>query len=184
MIRQYACRCVCVQVYERHGRRPGRGWGLWGGWMPVGLMLMDILAWWTRHNKERKVFFFSHRRWCAAAETGRGRAVYPAAQFPCYLSHCFFPPARSPAGAAIAQKGWRSVKPQNLASSQRSDTFDKLLTQHISYLSRYRHALTVFLVQSDCTEVWISWSSPAAGTERHTHHIRHSCHLFIAILTS
>lgn len=79
--------------------------------MPAGLTLMDVLAWSTSRNKERKVFF-SHRRRCAAAETGRGRAVYPAAQFPCYLSHCFFPPAYSPAGAATAQKGWRTVKPQ------------------------------------------------------------------------
>lgn len=96
--------------------------------MPAGLMLMDVLAWSTRHNKERKVFFLSHGRWCAAAETGRGRAVYPAAQFPCYLSHCFFPPANSPAGADPAQKGWRSVKPpKNLASGQGSATFAKLL---------------------------------------------------------
>lgn len=102
-----------------------------GDWMPAGLMLMDILAWSTRRNKERKVFF-SHRRWCAAAETGRGRAVYPAAQFPCYLSHCFFPLACSPAGAATAQKGWHSVKPLNLASSQGSSTFYKLSVINIA----------------------------------------------------
>lgn len=48
--------------------------------MPVGLMWMDILAWRTRRNKERKVFFVTGSGE-PAAETGRGRAVYPTVQF-------------------------------------------------------------------------------------------------------
>lgn len=48
--------------------------------MPVGLMWMDILAWRTRRNKERKVFFVTGSGE-PAAEPGRGRAVYPTVQF-------------------------------------------------------------------------------------------------------
>lgn len=74
--------------------------------------------------------FSTRRRWCVAVETGRGRA----AQFPCYLSHCFSLPAHGPAGEAAAQKVWRSVKLQNLASGQGSATCDKLwLNNNISY---------------------------------------------------
>lgn len=80
--------------------------------MPAGLTLMDVLAWSTSRNKERKVFvFFTQAVVCGGGDR-KGQGCVPAAQFPCYLSHCFFPPASSPAGAATAQRGWRTVKPQ------------------------------------------------------------------------
>lgn len=99
-----------------------------GGSMPAGLMLMDVLAWSTRRNKERKVFFFS----CTGGgvrqrrQEGAGLCTLLHSSRVIYLI-VFSPPAHSPAGAATAQKAWRSVKPQNLASSQGSATFDELL---------------------------------------------------------
>lgn len=80
----------------------------------------------------------------SATETGRGRAVYPAAQFLCYLSHCFFPLACNPAGVAVAQKGWRSIKAQNLAYNQGCAI---LVIQARSVFHGFQHIL------SGCAEV-------------------------------
>ncbi|MEQ2309647.1 hypothetical protein AMECASPLE_000919 [Ameca splendens] len=125
---------------------------------------MDILAQSSGCNKERKVvvfffFFFPYRRWLAAAETGRGRVLYPGVQFPCYLSHCFFPHC---SGVQLGQSehkkgpGAQSTL-KNLASSLDSET----VAQHVSYLTprryKYRHVLLVFHVcqqeESHCTQV-------------------------------
>lgn len=87
-----------------------------GGDSGGGVRCLLAWCWWTYWHgladaTKRGRCFFSHRQRCAAVETGRGRAAYPAAQFPCYLSHCFFPPAHSPAGAEQHKRFWRSVKP-------------------------------------------------------------------------
>lgn len=106
----WQCRCV----YER---RPGRRWRPRGGEVvPPSLTLTDILARSTSRNKERKVVFFVFSPstwWCAAADTGRGRAAYPAAQFPCYLSHCFFllPIYRHAVQLGRHKRVWHAVKP-------------------------------------------------------------------------
>ncbi len=76
-------------------------------------------------TKRGRCFF--HTGGGARQQRQEGLGCEPAAQFPCYLSHCFFPPAHNPAGGGTAQKSWHSVKSRNLASSQGSDTFDKLL---------------------------------------------------------
>lgn len=81
---------VCEHCIHWVCVREGRGCDLRRS-VPPDWRLMDILARSTGHNKERKVgVFFPRRRWLVAAETGRGRAVYPGAQFLCYLSHCFY----------------------------------------------------------------------------------------------
>lgn len=97
-------------------------------------------------QREEGVFFHTGGGVQQRRQEGAGLCTPPHSSRVIYLI-VFFPPAHSPAGAATAQKGWRSVKPQNLASSQGSSTFDKV-TQHINYLSssRYRHAFVMFCV--------------------------------------
>lgn len=117
---------VCASICKT-GKETRKRVGTLGGSMPAGLILMDVLAWSTRRNKERKVFFsrtgsgVRQRR-----QEGAGLCTPLHSSRVIYLI-VFSPPVHSPAGTATAQKAWRSVKPQNLASSQGSATFDKLL---------------------------------------------------------
>lgn len=100
-----------------------------------------IWAWWTHWHSPPVAtktgrwyfFFFLHKRWLTAAETGRGRALYPGVQFQCYLFHCIF---SAVLGVQLGQpqhkKGLGAQSTlKNLAFSLESES----LAQHISYLN-------------------------------------------------
>lgn len=155
VITQHACRCVCN--YTKTSKWSRKRVGTLVCSMPAVLMLMDVLAWSTRSNKERKVIFFHTGVGVRQQrQEGAGLCTPPHSSHVIYLI-VFSHPAHSPAGAGTAQKDWHTVKIQNLASSQGSATFDELwLNNKITCLTcrcRYRHAL---VPASDCTEVWLS----------------------------
>lgn len=68
-------------------------------------------------QREEGVFFFIQAVVCGSrGRKGQGCVLLHSSRV-IYLI-VFHPLAHSPAGAATAQKVWRSVKPRNLASSQ------------------------------------------------------------------
>lgn len=137
------CAGACVAV--------GREWKWTRKWACAGVFSAcwpeaDGRIGTVNRAQQREEGVFSHRRWLAAAETGRGRAVYPGAQFLCYLSHCFFPHS--------SQSSWGSRSTKALALSQPPKPglqsgvcyLSQTLTQNISYLTsnRYSFALLAF----------------------------------------
>lgn len=98
-----------------------------GGSMPAGLMLMDVLAWTSRRNKERKVFFFTQAALCGSGDR-KGQGCVPRCTVPVLFISLFFPPGPQSSWGRAAQKVLAfSQAPKNLASSQGSATFDELL---------------------------------------------------------
>lgn len=125
-------------------------------------------------EQQRKEGVFSHRRWRAGAKAGRGRAVYPGTQFPCYLSHCFFPSLLAfQLGRSQHERDWHSVNPphhkkkKKLASGQESATFSQTLTQHGLVSQKWARSCLGFVYSTVRSQIALRFEY-----RRHTHPIR------------
>lgn len=82
------CECVCARMCVPHRRRAGRGRGALGS-NPCRLDADGRIGM-VNQAQQREEGFFTQAVVCGSGDRKRQGSV-PAVQFPCYLSHCFFP---------------------------------------------------------------------------------------------
>lgn len=154
------------------------GWG--GALMPPGSKLMDALAWSARHNKERKVFFFTQAVVCGSGDR-KGQGCVPRCTVPVLFISLFFPPgppsswgSRSTKGLAFTQAPEPGLQSGGLLPLTNSYTTrglfkqiaDRFLSRIPACTVRLRRVLNLLLVSQATQESsWHRETHPSHQTQ-------------------